>query len=189
MRQERNEKGVVHPFVAYLGGLERGDLAVLRRSASHMPSFDAGAARVVYPRISASDSGSYREEPYFVVAALFALKPGREDKPSAGNLGASALHLAMNRSTDGSRAESVAHRFDRVLSSSLSDLPHILRDFVALIDTANAPINFTLLLKHYRHWESIDRWVQREWARAFWPSANDDSHNTNDDTTRAEGAS
>lgn len=189
MRPEENKKRNVHPFITYLGGLERGDLAVLRRSASHISSFDSGAARVVYPRISATDTGSYREEPYFVVAALFALRPGREDAPNAGNLGASALHLALGRSSDGRPADAVARRFDRVLGSSRDELPHILRDFVGLIDTANAPVNFSLLLKHYHQWESTDRWVQRTWARSFWPPERNEPHTTGNNTTTVEGAS
>ncbi|NIA26084.1 MAG: type I-E CRISPR-associated protein Cse2/CasB [Gammaproteobacteria bacterium] len=156
----------VHPFIHYLGGLSRGDLAALRRSAAHLPGFDAGAARVVYPRIPEVSPGG--EAPYFAIAALFALKPGRKNSPNARNLGWSARFLALNRSSDAKPADSVARRFERVLGASGAELPRLLRDFVPLIDTSDAPIDFTLLLKHHRSWDSVDRWVQRKWARSFW---------------------
>jgi len=184
--QSVEPKPSVDPFIHYLGGLGRGDLAALRRSAAHLPGFDAGAARVVYPRIPEVSPGE--EAPYFTIAALFALKPGRKNSSNTRNLGWSARFLALDRSSDDKPADSVARRFERVLGGSRAQLPRLLRDFVPLIDTSDAPIDFTLLLKHHRSWNSADRWVQRKWARSFWTPAYDE-HEADKDKEKSEGAS
>ena len=180
MNPSKDTRPTVHPFISYLEGLGRGDLAVLRRSAAHLGDFDAGAARVLYPRIPRGASGT--EEPFFVVAALYALRPDRRDAPGAGNLGASARRFGLQGSSDGKPADALARRFERVLGSSKADLPRLLRDFVALIDTSGVPIDFTMLLKHYRGWGTADRWVQRTWARSFWVPRSDEAETRQEDT-------
>ena len=67
--------------------------------------------------------------------------------------------------------ESLEKRFVALLKSDRDDLFDHLRHAVSLARGHEVPINWRTLLRDMQYWRSSDRWVQRQWARAFWGSA------------------
>jgi CRISPR system Cascade subunit CasB len=113
----------------------------------------------VTPFIPPDDNVSGRDWPYYLVASLYSVHP---DPGAGGDMGWTMRQIATN--------ESVEARFLALLTCHVDDLPALLRQAVTLAASAKrrTPVDWTLLLKHLRHWDHPDRWVQRQWARSFW---------------------
>jgi CRISPR system Cascade subunit CasB len=94
------------------------------------------------------------------VAALFALHPATA---STGNIGRTCAALAQR---DGGSA--LETRFMRMLSARGEDLPRHLQRVVVLAREAGVPVNWAQLLSDMRHWDHPQRYVQMDWAHAFW---------------------
>jgi len=152
-------------------GEDRAALAALRRGLGR----EAGAAWDSYPivmRYVRRDAGRTEENAFFTVAALFGLYPsaswrrsGENDKRPT-NLGAS-LAILKSKNPD---SDSIERRFVALLNADAEDLPTHLRHAVSLIKASDVPIpiDWIKLLGHLRSWNSPERWVQRDWSRAFW---------------------
>jgi CRISPR system Cascade subunit CasB len=152
------------------GREQRGDraaLAALRRAAGKPPGSMPEAYPVVYRALGDETLPLREEEPYFIVASLFALSPEsgwpNDAATGARNLGASFLRLA-ERTASGS----IEQRFRALLDSPREALAEHLRHAVSLCRAHDVPIDWVELVNDVRHWESEDRWVQRKWARTFW---------------------
>ncbi len=59
-------------------------------------------------------------------------------------------------------------RFARLLGARDADLWRHLLGLVALAREANVPVNWARLAADLRHWDHPRRYVQMDWARAFW---------------------
>ncbi len=144
----------------------RAELATLRRGLGR----DAGTVMEMYRYIGPLlPSGARRQEEdaYFQVAALFALHPSHWPRPEGGprnNFGASFRRLRL---ADGS-TESVEKRFVALLDASSETIAHHLRHSVSLMRAKDVSVNYLLLLRDIQRWSSDDRWIQRDWARAYW---------------------
>lgn len=152
------------------GREQRGDrvaLAALRRAAGKPPGSVPEAYPAVYRALGDEPLPAWEEEPYFVVASLFALYPEggwpSEASARARNLGASFARLA-ERTASGS----IEQRFQALLDSHREALAEHLRHAVSLCRAHDVPVDWVELLDDVRHWESESRWVQRKWARTFW---------------------
>ncbi len=151
-------------------GEDRAALAALRRGLGR----EAGANWESYPivmRYVRRDAKRTEENAFFTVAALFGLYPSAswrrsEDDKRPTNLGAS-LAILKNKNPD---SDSIERRFVALLNADAEDLPTHLRHAVSLIKASDTPIliDWIKLLGHLRSWNSPDRWVQRDWSRAFW---------------------
>lgn len=177
-------------FVAYLQGLvdtdDRAPLASLRRGLGKSPGEAAEALRYVLPRMPQGAS-RWDEDAYFLVGSLFALHqinwPSSEDSRQATNLGASFARLASEVESG-----SIEQRFVALLNCHQDDLPTHLRHAVSLLKSKDVPIDWARLLRNIRGWNHADRYVQREWAGAFWansaaaelPNANQSDQETNE---------
>src|SRR5262249_1746417 len=62
-------------------------------------------------------------------------------------------------------------RFIAMLGCSLVELPNHLRHAVSLLNAKSIGVDWCQLLADIRHWENENRWIQTEWARAFWGHA------------------
>ncbi len=169
-------------FVDYLLSLEerkdRGALAALRRGLERPPGTAPEMYRYVVPW-SNGESSRWRENVYYVVAALFAHHPihwGR-DKEARSNLGDSFARL---RRAEGVSEEGVERRFTALLSVHTKDLHVHLRHAVSLLKSKGIPVDWVRLLDDLRYWGHEDRLIQRNWARAFWrvESLDTDDHDT-----------
>lgn len=156
-------------FVDYLLGLEeRKDhaaLAALRRGLQRPPGAAPEMHRYVV-RWSNGESSRWREDVYYIVAALFAFHPcnwRRADSDTYTNLGASFAKTA-----GGDSHEAVERRFTALLNVRAEDLHVHLRHAVSLLKSKDVSIDWAMLLRDLMSWNHEDRRVQRNWARAFW---------------------
>ena len=157
-------------FVEYLLGLgdrkDRGALAALRRGLERSP----GTAPEMHRYVASWADGEqsrWREDIYYMVAALFAYHPLHwgEERNGWSNLGAS---FAMLQRAEGVSEEGVERRFTALLSVHVEDLHVHLRHAVSLLKSKGVPIDWVRLLDDLKYWGHEDRLIQRNWARAFW---------------------
>ncbi len=157
-------------FLEYLWGLEErkdtGALAALRRGLGRMPGTTPEMHRYV-ARWSNGESSRWREDVFYIVAALFAFHPihWNREKETLSNLGDSFARL---RHADGVSGEGIERRFTGLLSVHMEDLHVHLRHAVTLLKSKDIPIDWVRLLDDLKHWGHEDRFVQRNWAMAFW---------------------
>lgn len=183
-----NKRSRADGFIKYLESLaateDRAALAELRRSLGQPPGLAAAAYRHVYQ----FNPSPYDEAAYALVAGLFALHPQSwqpaEGETSKNNFGASLARLKKrveeNRRTEDKGTE---RRVVALLNSHVDELPEHLRHAVSLCKAHDVPVDWRALLADLRHWSHEDRYVQRQWARAFWggnAAADTTNHNHND---------
>jgi CRISPR system Cascade subunit CasB len=149
-------------FVTYLEGLrdDRAALAALRRGLGQPPGTVAG----MYPyvvRWLPADAPPGREAAYYLVAALYAYHPA---VGGAGNLG-EAFRRTLDPQGDNTAVE---RRFTALLAAHPDDLDFYLRQAVSFLRSKEVPIYWHQLLADVLAWGHPDRYVQKQWARAFW---------------------
>jgi len=152
-----------HPFVTYLESLaekeNRGALAALRRGLGQPPGTVAEMYRYVIPFLP-DDPKPWQENAYYLVAALYAYHP---DATPYGNVG---KHLANTRSEGGEDA--LERRFTALLAAHADDLPEYLRQAVSFLKSKDQPVNWHQIIRDLQTWGHPDRFVQKQWANAFW---------------------
>lgn len=152
-------------FIEWLEKLNENDTkvrAVLRRSLSFPPGRFVPAYPYVEPFVKDEDK-SWRREIYYLVAGLWAAhwREGRAGTPvSLGR--ACAEHQAASGST------STEGRFITLLDADAEQLPHRLRQMVALLKEQS--IDFDDLLKGLLFWNDDQRRTQNHWARDYYRS-------------------
>lgn len=160
---EKEQKS--HPFIEYLlslsEGEKRGALASLRRGMGKTPGQTPEMFRYVMPWLP-ENAGREQERAYFLVASLLAYHPKNCHE---GNMGD---HLGQCREPQGNN-DALERRFSALLAAHPEDLPFYLRQAVSFIKSkGEIPINWSQLLDDLMRWDHPDRYVQRQWARAFW---------------------
>lgn len=155
-------------FLEYLTRLDRKAFATLRRSLA----FDPGAFPQVYPYVErfVGNAGRWKREAYYLLAGLFAAH--QNTSTSAGNMGATLRQLYLKLDMP----PSIEQRFIALLDADESQLAHHLRQMVTLLKEYS--INWALLLDHLIDWNSERRWVQQEWAKAFYSNPTSDKEET-----------
>lgn len=156
-------------FIDWLEGLNKKDTkvrAVLRRSLA----FDPGAFAPAYPYVEPfvrNESNGWRREMHYLVAGLWAAH-WRESRPGIPmTIGkACAAHQAASDSTNTER------RFITLLDSDSDQVPHRLRQMVALLK--DQPIDFEALLTGLVYWNDDRKRTQNAWARDFYRNMQDD---------------
>ena len=163
------------PFIEYLEYLRdqpdqssaRAALATLRRGLTQPPGEDKGMYRYVVPYLP-TNSSAWRDQVYFLIAALFAWHPGtKEQGEIAGNMG---LHFANAVQSEDDRT-SVERRFTALLSAHSDDLADYLRQAVSFLRSREIPINWHRLFSDVLNWNHESGYVQKDWARRFWQRA------------------
>jgi CRISPR system Cascade subunit CasB len=138
--------------------------AILRRSLAFEPSRYIPAYPYVEPFVV--DAEGWRREAHYLVAGLWAthLSEGR-----AGQVIKLGEACAMYQKSSGS--ESVERRFINLLDADLDQLPHRLRQMVALLK--EQPLDFEYMLKGLLRWNSENRYTQNNWARDYYRNLSD----------------
>lgn len=165
---------------------DRGALAMLRRGLGKQAPFEAY-------RFMPFRRTRWQEEAALLIGPLFALWHQGEEKPGGatenGNLGASLLALVhvmvLEAVKHDDAMKRVERRFSALLNCHAEDLKAHLHHAVSLLKSKEVPINWRRLLRDVEQWDHEDRWVEREWARAFWASKAEDS-TLPDDQAEAE---
>jgi CRISPR system Cascade subunit CasB len=150
-------------FIEWLEDLNQEDTkvrAVLRRSLA----FDPGQYVPAYPYVEPvvkDESNSWRREMHYLVAGLWAAhwREGRAAVPMTIGK-ACAVYQAASGST------STERRFITLLDSSSDELPHRLRQVIALLK--DHPIDFEALLTGLVSWNDDRKRTQNGWARDFY---------------------
>ena len=156
--------------IEWLEGLNKKDTkvrAVLRRSLAFEPGTFVPAYPYVEPFVK-GESDPWRREMHYLVAGLWAAhwREGRPD--SLISIGrACAAHQAASGST------STERRFITLLDSDGDQLPHHLRQMIALLK--DQPIDFDALLSGLLYWNDDRRRTQNGWAQDFYRNLEDDT--------------
>ena len=153
------------PFVEYLESLrdDRGALAALRRGLGQPPGTVASMYPYVVPWLP-EDVPRRQEQVYYLIAALFASHP---KEGGAGNLGV-PFRRVRDKQPD---ATAIERRFTALLAARPDDLEGYLRQAVSYLRSCEEPIDWHRLFADVRAWGNPDRYVQRQWASAFWGRA------------------
>lgn len=140
--------------------------AVLRRSLAFDPGVSPSAYPYVEPFVKAEDSG-WKREVFYLVAGLWALHRSEGLNGQPVSLGkACANHQIVSGST------STERRFIALLDSDRDQLPHRLRQMVALLK--DQPIDFDDLLQRLLYWNDDKKGSQNAWARDFYRTLNNE---------------
>jgi CRISPR type I-E-associated protein CasB/Cse2 len=157
--REPDEKAI--KFIEKLNTLDVGEKARLKRDAGK--TIAEGQNMGLFYRLLPYGVPTYQEETYFRVAALYPLlKNG-----TGGNFGAALRQVC---DPDPKKNKSLDRRVEILLDADASQLPFRLRQAVRLIRSRNpeARINWLRLLEELLQWNSLSRWVQASWARAYF---------------------
>ncbi len=150
-------------FIAWLEKLNESDSkvrAVLRRSLAFDPGQHIPAFPYVEPFLKGEETG-WRREMHYLVAALWAAH-WREGRAGA----ALPLARACAAHQIKSGSASTERRFISLLDADREQLPHRLRQMVALL--GEQPIDFEALLDSLLRWNSESKRTQNAWARDFY---------------------
>lgn len=155
-----------NPFIEHLKSLRdnRAALAALRRGLGQPPGTVPDMYPYVVPWLPAA--GSRRSETvYYLVATLFAYHP---QEGSTGNMG---QHFAHTRDPQGDNT-AIERRFTVLLTAHPEDLPFYLRQAISFLKSKDVSVNWDQLFRDLQGWGHPDRYVQKNWARAFWGREN-----------------
>lgn len=154
-------------FIEWLESLNAKDTkvrAVLRRSLAFDPGVYVPAYPYVEPFVKDKDR-PWRRKMLYLVAGLWAAhwREGRSGAPM--KIGeACAAHQKVSGSTNTER------RFIALLDSDRDQLPHRLRQMIALLK--DQPIDFSDMLKQLLYWNNDQKKSQNAWARDFYRTLN-----------------
>ena len=164
-------------FIARVRGLDRGELAALKRNAGNT----LGEARGVpwFYRLLDEDGRRNPEIPFLVATLL-----GLNKHSASGDFGQSMHLLSFQHG-----AEAVDRRFRILLDSEFElvdgwkpaggELAYRLRQMVKLAASREVGLDWAQLLLDLRRWNMPGKPVQRRWAESFYaprhrePSATD----------------
>lgn len=150
-------------YIAWLEDMNARDTkvrAVLRRSLAFDPGTHIPAFPYVEPFLKGEAEG-WRRQMHYLVAGLWAAH-WREGR--AGAAASLAKVCALHQLASGSA--STERRFIHLLDADREQLPHRLRQMVALLNAQS--IDFQSLLNDLLYWNSAEKGTQKAWARAFY---------------------
>ena len=159
-------------FIEWLEKLNERDTrvrAVLRRGLAFDPAAFVPAFPYVEPFVKDEDS-SWRREMHYLVAGLWAAhwREGRSGAPM--KIGkACAAHQKASGST------STERRFISLLEADSDQLPHRLRQMIALLKEQS--IDFDALLKALLYWNDEQKRTQNTWARDYYRNLSHETDN------------
>ncbi len=150
-------------FIEWLEGINEKDTrvrAVLRRSLAFDPGTYPSAFPYVEPFVK-HDDNRWRREMHYLVAGLWAAHWRESRNDGLMSIGkACAAHQAASGSTNTER------RFITLLDADPDQLPHRLRQVIALLN--DQPIDFEALLAGLLYWNGNQKRTQNAWARDFY---------------------
>jgi CRISPR system Cascade subunit CasB len=147
-----------HPLISFLEKHkeDRAMLAELRRGLGKKP----GEAPGMFPYV-ARFVGERNEDVLYLIASLFALHPMSSQY---GNMGNHLRTLATNLGDD----NATERRFVQLLQQNGDALDVPLRQHITLLKSKDIPVNWHQLMTDIIRWDNPNRYVQRNWANAYW---------------------
>jgi CRISPR system Cascade subunit CasB len=145
--------------------------AVLRRSLA----FDPGTFPAAYPYVEPfvkDEENIWWREMFYLVAGLWAAHWRKDRSGEPISLGkACAVYQVESKST------STERRFITLLDSDCDQLPHRLRQMLALLKDYN--LDFEALLTGLLYWNNDLKRTQNQWARNFYRNLNHENETEN----------
>lgn len=168
-------------FIEWLEGLNQNDTkvrAILRRSLA----FDPGTFPPAYPFVEPfvrNESDEWKREMHYLVAGLWAAhwREGYTAVPTTIGKACAAYQAA-------SGSTSTERRFITLLDSSSDELPHRLRQVIALLKDYS--IDFEALLTGLVFWNDDRKRTQNGWAQDFYRNLQDDTETEPESVTEEE---
>jgi CRISPR system Cascade subunit CasB len=156
-------------FIEWLEKLNKSDTkvrAVLRRSLAFDPGEYVPAFPYIEPFLKGEDN-VWRRKVFYLVAGIWAMHWREGQRGQTMSLGkACAAHgVARSGST------STERRFIALLDADPDQLPHRLRQIVALLKEYE--IDFAPLLTGLLYWNHDRKRTQNNWARDFYKNIDD----------------
>lgn len=155
-----------HPLILFLEGFrERDDkkaLADLRRGLNGDPQVQIAFMSRYVGRFT-ENLPRWLEQQYYLIASLYAYYP---EQTTQGNMG-DHFWEKVDPSNPDSLAP-VEKRFSNLLAAHQDELHYHLRQAISYLKADNIAINWHQLAHDIRGWSHPDRFVQRNWANAFW---------------------
>jgi CRISPR system Cascade subunit CasB len=148
----------VTDFCERLERLDAGERARLKRNAGRTLAESHNVLGLFF-RVLPHNVPRDQEETYFLVATLFPLA----ESGDAENLGHS-LYLAR----DEKYAQGLDRRVEVLLDADQEQLPFRLRQAVRFLDSKRVAVNWSQLLQDLLAWDHPKRYVQENWARAYF---------------------
>jgi CRISPR system Cascade subunit CasB len=148
-------------FIDRLGKLDAGGKARLKRCAGK-PLSEARDSMALFYRLLPSGIHPAQEEWYFLIATLYPLADGGK----VGNLGDS-----LRRAASTSNGKGVERRVEILLDGDAVQLPFRLRQAIRFLKSNNVTVNWAQLLEDVLQWNHPKRFVQKQWARAYFADA------------------
>jgi CRISPR system Cascade subunit CasB len=84
-------------------------------------------------------------------------------------------HFAKARDREGDDT-AIERRFTALLAAHPDDLDGYLRQAVSFLRSKEVPVDWHQLLTDVMAWGHPDRYVQQQWARAFWGRSEEKSN-------------
>lgn len=165
MSEERRNE----PFIEYLEKHrdDRAMLAELRRGLGRNPAEAPSMFPYIVPFIGTSTYAN-REANFYLIASLFALHPV---SAKSGNMGDHLRGLAQNLGDDAA----TTRRFVQLLNQHREALVTPLRQHISLLKSKEIGVNWHQLFYDLTYWDHDDRFVQKQWAGAYWQPKSDNS--------------
>jgi CRISPR system Cascade subunit CasB len=166
--------------------------AVLRRSLA----FDPGTHPPAYPYVEPflqDDDTPWRRGAHYIVGGLWALHWRQDRSGPALPIGRAIARYAQlhhTREQLDKGDSSTERRFVALLDADAGQLPHRLRQMVALLK--DETLDFGALLPDLLRWHDPRKPVQQQWARDFYrapaPEAASDTHSDTSATAQGDPA-
>lgn len=150
-------------FIEWLEKLNEKDTrvrAVLRRSLAFDPGAFVPSYPYVEPFVKGEDS-AWRREMYYLVSGLWAAHWRDVQMGQPMSLGKACAIYQM-----ASGSASTERRFINLIDADADQLPHRLRQIMALLKEQT--IDFEDLLKGVLYWNDDRKRTQNTWARDFY---------------------
>lgn len=147
-------------FVQKLSGLDAADRARLKHNAGRSLAEARGVNLLIY-RLLPPGLSHAQEEMYFLVATLYPLA----GEGQRGNLGA-----ALRQAQHAANQKGIDRRIEALLDAETSQLPFRLRQTIHFLQSNRVPVDWAGLLADLLQWNHPDRFIQQNWARAYYAS-------------------
>jgi CRISPR system Cascade subunit CasB len=158
---KQHQQAFLHYLLSLNHDSHRQTLAALRRGLTAPPGETPEMYRYLARFVPEEERGTGREQPYYLLAALYAFHPANTEQ---GNFG---THMAQ-AAAEADSLPATERRFTLLLNADRRDLPDLLRQSVSYLKSKEAPVNWRQLFKDLLYWDHPNHMVERQWANGFW---------------------
>lgn len=146
-------------FVERLAALDAGERARLKRNAGKTLDEANSALGTFYSLLQYLGVPANQERQYWLIATLYP----HADAVAGGSFGA-----ALRRARSAQYRKGLDRRVEALLDSDVAQLPYRLGQSVRFLHAQRVGVNWQGLLADILQWEHPNRYIQKEWARAYY---------------------